>query len=458
MTARFLNREDEQKRLKRAMKAPGGALAVIYGRRRCGKSTLLQRVISGSDVYYLADQKEPALQIRDLAAEIDKTVPHFSSAGYAAWDALLLNLNDRLDRRISLCLDEFPYLAQLSPALPSMLQKYMDRPGVKKLNVILCGSSQRMMHGLVLDRNAPLYGRALEILKIEPLQAGWIREGLGLKGAKAVEAYAVWGGVPRYWELASPFAGLEQALRELVLDRNGVLHEEPMGLLLDDMRSAVQPYSLLSVIGQGCHRLSEIAGRLGKPATSLLRPLMQLTDLGYVKRETPFGENEKSTRRTLYKIRDPFLLFHFRFLQPNKSRLEVGGISAVAAKVNQQLSQHVSVIWEDLARASVPHSGIGGYEWGPARRWWGAGKDGAPMELDVVAEALDGSAVMVGEAKWNDADIHIGEAIARLEAAAQNAPWARGRRVVPVLWVKRGRRPPGIHIQTPDDVLEGLQR
>jgi AAA+ ATPase superfamily predicted ATPase len=118
MTTRFLNREDEQKRLRRAMHAPGGALAVIYGRRRCGKSTLLQRVIAGPDVYYLADQKEPALQIRDLAAEIDKTVPNFSSAGYATWDSLLLNLNDRLTRRISLCLDEFPYLAQLSPALP----------------------------------------------------------------------------------------------------------------------------------------------------------------------------------------------------------------------------------------------------------------------------------------------------------------------------------------------------
>ncbi len=453
----FLNREDEQKRLRRAMKAPGGTLAVLYGRRRCGKSTLLQRVISGQDVYYLADQKEPTLQIRDLAAEIDKTVPHFSSAGYATWDSLLLNLNDRLSRRISLCLDEFPYLAQLSPALPSILQKYIDRPGIKKLNLILCGSSQRMMHGLVLDRTAPLYGRALEILKIEPLQAGWIRDGLGLKGEKAVEAYAVWGGVPRYWELAAPFNGLDEAIRNLVLDRNGVLHEEPLRLLLDDMRSAVQPYSLLSVIGQGCHRLSEIAGRLGKPATSLLRPLTQLTDLGYVRRETPFDENEKSTRRTLYKIKDPFLLFHFRFLQPNKSQLEVGGVSAVAAIVRKQLSLHVSGVWEELARASVPRSRIGGYEWGPARRWWGTGNDGSPMEVDVAAEALDGSAVMVGEAKWNDAAVHIGEARARLAAVAKNAPWARGRIVVPVLWVKHGLRSPDFHIQTPDEVLVCLK-
>jgi len=86
-------------------------------------------VLSGQDVYYLADQQEPSLQIRDLAVEVDSAVPLFSSAGYATWDALLLNLNDRLDRSISLCIDEFPYLVQLSPSLPSILQKYLDRPG-----------------------------------------------------------------------------------------------------------------------------------------------------------------------------------------------------------------------------------------------------------------------------------------------------------------------------------------
>jgi AAA+ ATPase superfamily predicted ATPase len=439
------------------MSTPGGALAVVYGRRRCGKSTLLQHVISRQDVYYLADQKEPALQIRDLAAEADYAVPLFSTAGYATWDALVLNLNDRLDRRITLCLDEFPYLVQQSPALPSILQKYIDRPGAKNLNVVLCGSSQRMMHGLVLDRTAPLYGRAREILKIEPLRAGWIRDSLGVEGEKAVEAFAVWGGVPRYWELASSFRGLEEAICELVLHRNGVLHEEPMGLLLDEMRSAVQPYSLLTVIGLGCHRLSEIAGRMGKPASSLLRPLAQLVDLGYVRRDTPFGDNEKSTRRSLYKIADPFLSFHFRFVQPNKSQLQVGAVSAVAAQVNRQFPTHVSAIWEELARASVPFSDICGRQWGPARRWWGPASDGIPVEVDVVAESLDGRAVLVGEAKWNDARVDVIAGRDRLIKMAANSVWARDREVVPVQWLKRTSQAAGVCIQTPDEVLDCLK-
>ena len=265
----------------------------------------------------------------------------------------------------------------------------------------------------------------------------------------------MWGGVPRYWELASSFRGLEEAIRELVLHRNGVLHEEPMGLLLDEMRSAVQPYSLLTVIGQGCHRLSEIAGRLGKPASSLLRPLVQLVDLGYVRRDTPFGDNEKSTRRSLYKIADPFLSFHFRFVQPNKSQLQIGAVSAVAAQVTRQFPTHVSAIWENW-REPACRSQVSAGEWGRARRWWGTGSDGAPLEVDVVAESVDGRAVLVGEAKWNDAPADVIAGRDRLVKMAAKSVWARDREIVPVQWLKRAPRTTDVCIQTPDEVLDCL--
>jgi len=143
-----------------------------------------------------------------------------------------------------------------------------------------------MMQGLILDSSAPLYGRAAEIIKVRPLEPGWIKEALSLNSIEAVEAYSVWGGVPRYWELAKIYRNQEEACKEIVLDRDGVLHNEPMRLLLDDMRGASQPHSLLSLIANGSNRLSEIAGRLGKPATSLTRPLANLT--GHRKR--PFTD------------------------------------------------------------------------------------------------------------------------------------------------------------------------
>jgi AAA+ ATPase superfamily predicted ATPase len=223
------------------------------------------------------------------------------------------------------------------------------------------------------------------------------------------------------------------------------------------IQSSASPPLLLAVIGQGCHRLSEIAGRLGKPSTSILRPLLQLVDLGYVRRETPFGENSKSTKKTLYKLDDPFLIFYFKFLQPNKSQLEVRAISPVMAKIRGQFQQHVSGIWEELARASVPSCSIGGCEWGVARRWWGAGIDGSPVEIDAVAESLDGKALLVGEAKWSDAQLPAADLKNRLLSKVANCAFARGRRLVPVIWSKRACKNTEVHIVTPDAALDCLQ-
>jgi AAA+ ATPase superfamily predicted ATPase len=362
-----------------------------------------------------------------------------------------------LDHTINLCLDEFPYLVQASLALPSQIQKYLDLPGSKKINMVICGSSQRMMQGLVLDRKAALYGRAVEILKIEPLKAGWIRQALDINDSNSIEAFSVWGGVPRYWELAAMAGNLERGIREHILDPNGVLHNEPMSLLLDDMRSAVQPYSLLHLIGQGCHRLSELAARLGKPATSLQRPISQLIDLGYVCREVPFGENAKKSRRALYRLRDPFLLFYFRFLEPNRSQLEIGRIDPVAEKIRTGLDQHVSRVWEHLARASVPFSGIGGYEWGEARRWWKGAANTPPPEIDIVATSTDGTALLVGEAKWQTSISRPRKIQERLTAFAREWPIRKGRRIIPVLWTRQEETSSGLHVMTPGKTLDCLQ-
>ncbi len=133
-----------------------------------------------------------------------------------------------------------------------------------------------------------------------------------------MEAYSVWGGTPRYWELAGDHPDLPAALRSLILSPLGVLSEEPSRLLLDDMRDTTQAASILSLIGQGCHRISEIAARLGKPVTSLSRPLQRLQDMDLITREQPFAEESRSSKRTLYKISDPFLRFWFRYVEVNR--------------------------------------------------------------------------------------------------------------------------------------------
>lgn len=434
----FLDRARELTRLRRALSRPGGSLIVVYGRRRCGKSRLLQEALRGREhAYYLADLGDAGVQRAALAVEAARVVPGFAAAVYPDWGALLETWRARAPAGAWLVLDELPWLAQASPALPSVVQRLLDTPAPRPLRLIVCGSSQRMMHGLALDETAPLYGRAAELVKVAPMPPAALREALPLGAEDAVTAWAVWGGLPRNWELAADYGSTAEALAALVLDRNGVLHGEPPRLLLDDMRSTVQAHSLLALIGAGSRRLSEIGGRLGQPATNLSRPLARLIDLGYVRRELPFGESPRSTRRSLYRLDDPFLLFWYRFVAPNRSRLEHDLIEPVLGEVLARLPGHVAEVWKGLARDSVVRLPLHGARWSPAARWWGKGADGAPLEIDVVAESTDRRQLLVGEAKWSDrAD--PAALLAALARKAARLPFRRGRPVRHALWLKRG--------------------
>lgn len=460
MRLRFLDRDDETRRLRELFARRDGRLAVLFGRRRCGKSRLLQEALPpGGSVYYVADDREPPLQRAALAGEIARVLPGFADVAYPDWDALFGRWWREARPGMVLALDEFPSLAASSREVPSLLQKRIDQGGASGVHLVLSGSSQRMMQGLVLDRAAPLFGRATEVLPIGPLPAGWTGTALGLlDGAAVVEAFAVWGGVPRYWELASDVGDLHRAVRDLVLSPLGVLHDEPASLLLDDLREVTQATSILALVGAGCHRLSEIAGRLGRPATSLARPLARLIDLGLVRRDLPFGATTRDSKRTAYRLADPFLRFWFRFVEPNRSRLEARLITDVAREIARDLPRHVAGVWEDLVRESVPRARYLGHDWSPARSWWGPGRDRTPLEVDVVAETADRRRLLVGEVKWSERVDPVRE-LAALRRKAANLPLAEGREVHLAVWVRRASRrsgrAPGCF--TPRDVLRALR-
>ncbi|MBI4871922.1 MAG: ATP-binding protein [Candidatus Riflebacteria bacterium] len=414
---------------------------------------------TGRSVYYVGDHREAVLQRYDLAVAIGSLIPGFERARYPDWASLLERWHAQAPPGAVLALDEFPFLVRASPELPSVLQKALDAGVEPAPHVVVCGSSQRMMQGLLLDATAPLYGRAQEILEVAPLGAGWIGEALGLPDPlDAVQAFAVWGGVPRYWELAADHPTLWEAVRELVLDPMGVLHQEPERILQDDARDWAQAASVLTLIGRGCHRLSEVAGRLGKPATSLTRPLARLQDLHLVAREVPFGTPPRTSGRSLYRIADPYLAFWFRFVESHRSLLGAGQIDTVAERVRQGFDSHLGQVWECLVRESVPRSRFGGRTWGPASRWWGTGTDGRPLELDVVAESTDGTALLVGEAKVSLRGPGGSEGLRRLQAAAERLPLAaRHAEVVTRVFAAAGPARGDEHVVTAETVLQALR-
>jgi len=455
----FLDRHEETARFRKLLDQAEGSLGVVFGRRRCGKSRLLREILPPErSVYYVGDDREAGLQRAGLATEIGRLLAGFDQVAYPDWDALFTRWWREARPGTVLALDEFPSMVAVAPELPSLLQKHLDRAADSGIHLLLSGSSQRMMQGLVLDRTAPLFGRAREILKISPLPAGWIEQALRLTDPeRAIEAYAIWGGTPRYWELAGDYPTLREAIRSLVLSPLGVLHEEPSRLLLDDLRDTTQAASILSLIGQGCHRSSEIAARLGKPATALSRPLQRLQEMELIHREQPFGEASRGGKRSLYKIADPFLRFWFRFVEIDRSRLGAGLLDAVAADIERSLPHHVGEIWEELARASVPHLSLGGKTWGPASRWWGSGLDRKPLEVDLLSLSRDDRSILIGEVKWaapRDAE----RLLAELEEKARRLPVVEGRKVVAALWLKTPIKGLGSdQLVTPRQVFEVLR-
>lgn len=423
----FFNRTQEKERLARGFRAVAGSFCCLYGRRRCGKSRLLKEMLPGVHaVYHVADQIEATLQRRRLAVDIGRMLPGFDRVEYPDWGALLDRWREAAPAGACLILDEFPYLVMSSPELPSILQRVVDAASGTPLHTVICGSSQRMMQGLVLAPSAPLYGRAREILKIEPLEFGWAAKAFPDASPQTVlEQFSIWGGVPRYWELAGEFQTRDEAIQELILAPQGVLHNEPRHLLMDDMKDMVQASSILGLVGQGCHRLSELAARLGKPATSIAGPLSKLQDLGLLVREIPFGSDERNGKKSLYRLADPFLSFWFRFVQPNRSLLESAPVTSVYRKISPAFRQHTAEIFERLARRSVPRLVIADQEWGIARRWWGTAESGQPMELDVVAESTDGKSLLVGEVKLSATAHEIERLHKQLQEKGAQLPFAK---------------------------------
>ena len=452
----FVDRIDEATRLKDALAREKASLVVMYGRRRLGKSTLIKRVLTYNDVYFLADRSEGQHQRALLAKVIAQIFPDFDKLTYPDWESMFRAINYRADKCFTLCLDEFPYLVEQSPELPSVLQKLVDEKQLK-YNFVLCGSSQNMMYGLFLDSTAPLYGRADEIMRLAPIRLPYIREALRLDAINAIEEYAVWGGVPRYWELRENRNSLDDALWHNILSGSGTLYEEPIKLFQDDVKDIVKTSTIMSYIGTGANRLSEIAARCNEPATNLSRPLKKLIDLGFLEKDVPFGIDEKNAKKSLYKIADPFMAFYYQFVVPNRSFIELGRRLPIEQALTAHFSKYVSMQWEKLCRDAVTGNLVKGIVYGKAKRWWGSvlNEDKKPeqVEFDVMTESLDKRFLLVGECKWTAKE--NGKLLtAELLRKANLLPFAKNHTIVPMLFLRNAPKDDVGNVILPENVVE----
>ncbi len=434
----FLGRDSELRRLNQAL-ARTGSFSVIWGRRRAGKSRLLIEWCRHCDgLYAIGENSAPEVQRRYLASAVAERFPGFADIEYPTWRSLLARLSveaDQVGWRGPFIVDELQHLMAADRCFLSQFQNWLDQPG-RNLCVAVSESSRRTMHWAVADASAPPLGRAVESFALRPLRAGYLADAFEFRRfSDLVGIYALWGGMPRYWESAVPFGeDIDGAVDTLVLDPSGPLHHEPEHLLHEETPPATALRPLLDVVGSGACRLGEIAGRLGRPATSLAKPIAALIEMGFVRREVPFGSDPRSGKRSLYRIDDPFLRMWFRVVAPHRATLTAAHPESRLRSWHRYQRELEARAWEELCSAAVPRlhqsdhplARLGPFE--PAQRFW---HRSAP-ERDIVARSVDGSRVLVGEAKRSLDSKNAGRLLAGLASA--DLPGARDCDIVPVLF------------------------
>lgn len=319
---KFTNRTWEIKELDKYSKT--SRLIVIYGRRRVGKTTLLVHWLnSKKGLYSQAIQGSPVLQISQICQDLS----HFlnSQIHPQNWIQFFELLEKSINEKVTICLDEFPYLVESDPTLPSAMQKWLDHNKNPKISFIISGSSQKMMHSIFLNQSSPLFGRAQRILKIEPMTYFDFCDACELVFNKIENfiLYSMVGGLPKYWEALHYSKDPISLANTLYFDHGSLLENEPQRILQDEKVEGITPISILEAIGRGAHKPSEISSRVGAKQTSLSKVFLQLIDTSLIERQLPFGSPEKDAKKSLYKIKDPMLNFWYSVYSGARSQWQI---------------------------------------------------------------------------------------------------------------------------------------
>lgn len=412
----FVNRVDELDRLQALYTSGTAELAVVYGRRRLGKTELVKRSVDDRKgvVFYQARQKTQSLQLDQFVERASEPFPGIADIRQE-WEPLLRYL---ASRDAIVVLDEFPYLVGEDESLPSVLQALYDHElDDSSATVVIVGSSISMMEEAALLGNSPLYGRASAKLDIRQLPFDAAMEffdrSYGLD--ERILLWGIFGGTPYYLEEAAAAGTIGEAVYESILARHGPLHDDPDYVLRMEVTDPTRYFAILESIAGGATTRNEIAGASGIDSNQLSKYLGRLERLRLVEREVPVTERKERSRRGRYRILDPLFRFWFRFVYGSGSRYDDLGREAFPALVEPELVDFVSPEFERLCgrvlRRLYPNETLT-----DVGQWWYG-----EYEIDVVG-LTNGSTLVAGECKFQGSPIGYGT-LARLEDHVAELRW-----------------------------------
>jgi AAA+ ATPase superfamily predicted ATPase len=403
----FVNRKEELKRLEAWWKSPGAGMAIVWGRRRVGKTALLQHFAADLPAVFHTGGGRPAeaelaALSRAAAPLLAGGVRDLEARPFADWDDAFETLAVAAQsRRILLVLDELPALAETSPELPSLIRAAWDRVRAKtKLKLLLCGSAVRVMEGMQEER-APLYGRLDLALLMHPFRPH--EAALMLPSLKPAERALVWGlvgGMPLYLQWWDQGASVRANLARLACTPGGQLLTEGQLVLATEGEGGELARQTLYAIAAGRTKFNEIEQAVRADPG---RTLDRLVALRLVERLVPVTEDPRRTRRRTYRIADNFLAFWLGLLDRFRPEVERGLGESILPVLLESIDGHMGGPWEEAfrdhlrQRIAAGELGDGIVAVGP---FWTAAAD--PGEIDAVVLAGRGrEAVLLGEAKWS---------------------------------------------------------
>lgn len=423
----ILNRDREWAKLTELWESGSAELVFMTGRRRVGKSWLLQRFAQAvGGIYYQATRGTREEQIGRLTRVVGQ---HFDDPALKAgaelpgWEALFRYVTERAGKRpFLLALDEFPYLAEEDQGLTSMLQLLWDHLWKEGggFKLVLCGSHITFMRQLE-ERDQPLHGRRTARVPISPFM---FRDAAAFvpryDRRDQLRTYGVFGGLPGHLDEIDPDQDLGSNVARLILDPSSRLHDEAVHLLDAFGKGADVHYSTLFAVATGAHTWGEIKNRVDRTEGALWPVMEWLQGMELLKRDVPATKDHPSKSKvSLYRILDPYLSFWYRFVEPLYSSGSTGlgdpahlWTNVIEPRLDDYMGNVFEAVCREAVRAGLP------LPFKPLRvgRWWT--RDGR-HEVDVVARGARGE-LFVGECKWGSltgADLTLLRERGRLVAA-----------------------------------------
>lgn len=410
----FIGRERELNALERLYQSNKFEFAVIYGRRRVGKTALINKFIDDKNaIYFMGVESNAKQNLENLSksimeyvsgTEIDSIFSSFQSAL-----EYVFKLSEK--ERIILAIDEYPYVARSSKSLASTLQLLIDKYKDKsKLMLILCGSSMSYMEDHVLAYKAPLYGRRTAQMKLSPFDfEETCRYFKNFSDEDKALIYGVVGGTPQYLLQIDDNLSVEENIKNTFLNPVSFLYEEPINLLKQEVREPAIYTAVIAAVATGASRMSEISGKVGEDTNVCSMYLKNLINLGIVQKETPYGE--KASRKSVYSIEDNMFRFWYRFVFENNSIIARGAADLVYKRIEPRLSDYMGKVFEEICRQYLWKQLLSGncpVEFSSLGRWWGNNpKEKRQEEIDIMGEQ-DKNTALFAECKWTNEKVDLG--------------------------------------------------